>query len=91
MQKQILSLGLVFDFFQNEWNVVGKVAQTDVAEGIRGCRLDFFIVVVEAFDDLVLQSTDFAQVPKEQQKKFRQMNEGQKQKFKKIVKSTRGK
>ena len=42
------------------------LAETDVAEGVRGRGLDLLIRMVEAFQDHRLQVRMFAQVPKKQ-------------------------
>ena len=62
MEKQILPLGMIFDLVENEGQILGQVAQTDVTEGVRGSGLDLFAVVIEAVQTCLLESGILAQV-----------------------------
>ena len=62
MQKKVLPLRLGLDLVQDEGEVLGQVAEADVAEGVGCGRLDLFAAVVEAIQNGLLQASVLAQI-----------------------------
>ena len=55
MKQEILPFGMSFDLIKDEWQILLQISQTQIAQGIGRRRFDFFVRVVEAFQDDVLK------------------------------------
>ena len=67
MKKQVLALRLSLNLVEDERKVLGQVAETDVAQGVRRGRLDLLAAVVEAVENGLLQAGVLAQITKTKQ------------------------